>query len=146
MNSKKSAEKHTNSKTPALDLRREEDFTVKYASHVATEPSGWDLKVIFGRVDTSEGPNVVFQHSAVSLPWPTVKSLIYLLRGQLIAYEKLNGHVPFPIGGMNPPPLSAPKEFATLPKAAAIHEAVLKLWDEFMADNPEAFPEKQRGE
>jgi len=76
------------------------------------------------------------------LPWPTVKCLIYLLRLQLIAYEKNNGHVPFPPGGINPLPRSVPKEFATYPKAEAIHEALLKLYDEFVADNPEAFPQK----
>ena len=146
MNSKGLPRQKTDSKPPALDLRREEDFTVKYASHVATEPSGWDLKVTFGRVDTSAGPNVVYQHTAISLPWPTVKCLLYVLQAQLIAYEKLNGHVPFPIGGINPPSRSLPKELATYPKAEAIHEALSKLWDEFVADNPEAFPEKQRGE
>jgi len=142
MNSKALPPPKTDSKPPALDLRREEDFTVKCASHVATEPSGWDLKVIFGLVDTSAGPNVIFQHSAISLPWPTVKCLIYLLRSQLVAYETINGHVPFPVGGINPLPRSFPEGYDKNPKAQAVHEALLKLWDKFVADNPEALPQK----
>jgi hypothetical protein len=142
MNSKKLPPQKSDSETPPLDLRQEEDFAAKYASHVATEPTGWDLKLTFGRVDSSVGTNGVLQHTSISLPWPTVKCLIYLLRLQLIAYEKNNGHVPFPPGGINPLPRSVPKEFATYPKAEAIHEALLKLYDEFVADNPEAFPQK----
>ena len=132
--------------TPALDLKREEGFTLKYANHVSTEPTGWDLKVIFGRIDPSVSPNTIIQHTAVSLPWPTIKSLIYVLRVQLTAYEKNVGHVPFPMGGMNPVPRSVPSEFSKLPNAQAIHEAVLKLYDEFVADNPEGFQEKHGGD
>lgn len=140
MNSKKVPPKKTEAMAPALDLRREENFTVKYANHVTTEPTGWDLKVSFGHVDPSVGPDVVFQHTAISLPWPTVKSLIYILRLQLVAYEKNNGHVPFPVGGMAPIPRSIPEQLNKLPNAQAIHAAVLKLYDEFVAENPEAFP------
>ena len=146
MNSKKQSAKKSDSKEPAqprLDLRREEDFTLKYANHIATEPNGWDVKLIFGRVDLSAGPNVVFQHSAVSLPWPTVKSLIYLLQLQLIAYEGTNGHVPFPWGGILEVPRSLPDKLArSVPNAEAIHGRILKLYDEFMAANPEAAQNK----
>lgn len=143
MNSKRLPPKKTDSKTPAPDLRREEDFTVKYANHASAEPCGWDLKLLFGRVDNSAGPNVVLQHTAISLPWPTVKALIYVLRLQLTAYEKNNGHVPFPVGGLTPIPRSIPEEFSKAPNAKAIHEAVLKLYDEFVADNPEGFPQEE---
>ena len=145
MNSKTQTAKKQDSKglgMPELDLRREEDFTLKYANHIATEPNGWDLKVVFGRVDPSTGPNVVFQHSAVSLPWPTVKSLIYLLQLQLIAYEGTNGHVPFPQGGITAIPRVIPEAVAGFRNAKAIHEKVLKLYDDFIEANPEGSPGK----
>ena len=142
MNSKKVQPKKTDSTTPALDQRREEGFTLKYANHVSAEPNGWDLRLLFGCVDPSAGPNVVLQHTGISVPWPSIKALIYVLRLQLIAYEKNNGHVPFPVGGLNPIPLSVPEQLAKLPNAQAIHEAVLKLYNEFVAENPEAFPEE----
>lgn len=145
MNSDKRTGKKLDAKQAAqakLDVRREEDFVLKYANHVGTEPNGWDVKVLFGRVDLSVGPNVVFQHSAVSLPWPTVKVLIYLLQLQLIAYEGTNGHVPFPQGGITEIPRTIPGEVAAFRNAKAIHERILKLYDEFMQANPEAAPNK----
>lgn len=132
--------------TPTVDLKREEGFTLKYANHVYAEPNGWDLRLAFGRVDPTVGPNAVSQHTAISLPWPTVKCLSYVLQLQLAAYEKGNGHVPFPVGGVNPIPRSLPEEFRKLPNAQAIHEAVLKLYDEFVAENPEGFPEQHGGD
>ena len=146
MNSKKLPPKKIDLSAPVLDLKREEDFALKYANHVGTEPTGWDLKLLFGRVDPLVGPNAIIQHTGISLPWPTVKSLIYVLRVQLAVYEKNNGHVPFPAGGLVQVPRSVPEEISKLPHAQAIHEAVLKLYDEFMAENPEALLQQHQGD
>ncbi len=127
---------------PKLDLRQEEDFTVAYANHIAAVQTGYDLKVTFGRIDPSVGRNVVLQNRAIVLPWPSVKTLIYLLQVQLAAYEEGDGHVPFPGGGITLPSRSLPAELARLPKAKRLHEKVLKIWDDFLAANPEALPEK----
>jgi hypothetical protein len=141
MSSEDSTVSEPKSPIPQLDLRREEPFTVKYASHVNALASGWDLTLIFGRVDT--GANAVFQHTSISLPWPTVKSLIYFLQLQLIAYEKTNGHVPFPIGGISPlPPL--PGAPGMSPKERETYKALQKLYQDFAAQNPEAFPEQEQ--
>jgi hypothetical protein len=139
MDSKKLPAPKTDSTVPAPDLKREEGFATKYASHVAVESSAWDLKVIFGCVDSSAGPNTVLQHTAMALPWPSVKCLAYLLRTQLAIYEAMNGHVPFPVGGLTPPPSSMPEEYKKYPKAELVHGEVTKIWDEFVKENPEAF-------
>jgi hypothetical protein len=126
-----------------LDLRQEEGFTVTYANHVALVQTGFDIKVTFGRIDPSVGPNVVLQHNAIVLPWPAVKTLLYLLQVSLLAYEETNGHVPYPKGGMAPPPRVVPEDYAkAFPRAKQIHENVLKVWDDFLAANPETRPEK----
>jgi hypothetical protein len=145
MDSKKLPPPKLDSVVPAPDLKRDEGFTVKYANHTVTEPTPWDLKVTFGRVDASAGPNAVLQHTAMSLPWPTVKCLIYLLRVQMDAYETLNGHVPFPVGGLIPPQSSLPEEFKKYPQAELVFAAMQKVWEEFVAENPEAFPQEKEG-
>ena len=122
-----------------VDLRQEEGFTVTYADHVALIQTGFDLKVIFGRMDPSVGPYVVLQHSAVVLPWPTVKTLIYLLQASLLTYEETNGHIPYPKGGLLAPPASVPEEISKLfPNAKETHQKLLKLWEKFLIENPEA--------
>lgn len=126
-----------------LDLRQEEGFTVTYANHISVVQTGYDVKVTFGRIDPSVGPNVVLQHNAIVLPWPSVKTLVYLLQLSLFAYEEANGHVPFPQGGITEPPRTVPKEVAaSFPNAQEIHKKLLKLWDDFLAANPEARPRK----
>lgn len=123
----------------ALDLRTEEDFVVRYANHVAITPTGYDAKVTFGRIDPTVGPNVVLQNTAIVLSWPSIKSLIYLLRLSLLGYEAVNGHVPYPQGGLNPPPQTLPKEvLAGIPNSKALQEKVMKLWNDFLTENPEA--------
>ena len=144
MNSKKSATETPQPETegqPKLDLRREDDFTGKYADHIAVLVNGYAAKIIFGRIDPAEGPNVIFQHTGMTLPWPAVKTLIYLLQAALLAYEEANGHVPYPRGGIIAPSPSVPEAILkTFPKAKEVHQKVLKLWQEFLAVNPEAAP------
>ncbi len=145
MNSKRPRTIKTDLKAPEqpkLDLRQEEDFTVRYANHVAIAPTGFDVKVTFGRIDLSLGPNVVVQNMAIVLPWAAVKTLIYLLHSGLVAYEEINGHVPYPVGGIIPPGRSLSAEVASLPNSKRAHEKVLKIWDDFLAANPEVSPDR----
>jgi hypothetical protein len=145
MNHKKLLLKQPELRLPPVDVKQDQDFAVKYANHVATNPTGWDLRLTFSCIDTASTPNALLQHTAISLPWPTVKCLTYLLRLQLIAYETLNGHVPMPTGGLNPPLESVPAEFKHLPKAKTVQESVLKLWDEFVKENPEVVQSEKQG-
>jgi len=61
------------------------------------------------------------------------------------AYETLNGHVPFPVGGLIPPQSSLPEEFKKYPQAELVFAAMQKVWEEFVAENPEAFPQEKEG-
>jgi len=74
--------------TPASQsqFERDEDFLPVYANNVLFEPSVWDLKMIFGQLDQSEGKAVVEQHTAVTIPWAQAKVLSYYLQVNLTAY------------------------------------------------------------
>lgn len=66
----------------------------EYANNTFCEPSLWDLKVFFGQWYQSE--NSVDWHTAVTLPWPQIKLLIYFLRINLAIFEVQNGTVKIP--------------------------------------------------
>ena len=50
-----------------LDLRRDEEFASLYANNVQLESSVWDLKIMFGQLDQAKGPNVINQHTAMTM-------------------------------------------------------------------------------
>jgi hypothetical protein len=56
----------------------------------------------------------------------------------LLGYEVLNGHVPYPQGGLNPPPQTMPKELLAMPNSKVLQEKIMKLWKDFLTENPEA--------
>jgi len=47
------------------EKRRAEDFSSHYANNIHLEPSGWDLKFLFGQLDLNLDPTkvLVLQHS-----------------------------------------------------------------------------------
>src|SRR5712691_11009839 len=117
-------------------FKRSDDFVSRYANHVRFEATVFDLKVLFGQTDLSEAPKeTVFQHTAVTIPWPEVKLAIYYLTSQLIAHERENGKVLVPPSQIPPelPPL--PPEFEKNRIALEIREAVEKYRKEFLAAN-----------
>jgi hypothetical protein len=124
-------------KTPP-EFRRDEDFIVRYANNAQFEVSSWDLKITFGQTDLAIGPNVVVQHTAMTMPWPYVKVFSYLFQVQVAAHEAENGHIEVPHSILNAPPPSLSEEVAaTLKHPKEGLEAIKKLWKEFVAANPE---------
>lgn len=67
-----------------------------YANNVYYESSAWDLKLIFGQLDQSEGKVRVIQHTAITMPWALAKLTIYWLRGQVEVYEAVHGPIAVP--------------------------------------------------
>jgi hypothetical protein len=58
----------------------QEDLVSLYANNVMYEASVWDLKLIFGQLDQKvaekqQGQATVDYHSAITLPWSTVKTM-----------------------------------------------------------------------
>jgi hypothetical protein len=119
---------------PQLTYERTEDFSDLYANNIFYETSSWDLKLIFGQLDQSEGKAKVAQHTAIAVPWPMVKLMVYWLRGQIEAHELVNGkiHVPPPLIPSPLPPLT--EELRKLdPNAEAVYAIFNRLRDEFAA-------------
>ena len=124
-----------------LEHRRSEDFRQDYANNVLLESTAWDLTLRFGQLDLSVGPNVVFQRLGVTLPWPQVKVMLYLMQIHLTAYEMDQGRCNVPKGVIpNPPAVPTAEAVKENPKLAETHIIFRKLWEDFMKANPEAAP------
>jgi hypothetical protein len=127
------------SQTQQPKLQRTEDFISRYANNVRFENSVWDLKIIFGDLDQSQGDELIRQHTLITLPWSTVKLLIYYLRANLAIQEKQNGKVKMSFKVWPPlPDLTAvPQDAADYPQFKAAAEIMAKLREEFISDQQE---------
>lgn len=118
---------------PNANFEFAEEVYEAYANNVFYETSSWDLKLIFGQLDQSEGRVRVVQHSAITVPWAQAKLMVYWLRGQIEAHELVNGkiHVPSPV---IPPPFPLTEELKKSdPNAEAIYAIFNRLRDEFIS-------------
>lgn len=109
----------------------EEDFASLYANNVAYEASVWDLKLIFGQLDQNvaerqQGQTTVDYHTAITLPWSTVKTMVYFLRVNLAGHEAEAGPVKLPERVVPP----RPNEPGENPIAEAAAQAMRRIWDE----------------
>ena len=105
-----------------------------YANSIIYEASSWDLKLIFGQLDQSEGKVRIVQHSAITVPWTQAKLMVYWLRGQIEAHELANGkiHIPPPIIPQPLPPLTEEIKKSD-PNAEAVYAIFNRLRDEFIS-------------
>lgn len=126
----------------ALEYHKTEDFSHSYANNVFMENSAWDLKMIFGELDQALGPNVIVQHSAVSLSWPQVKVLHYFLGVHLAFREAELGRISIPANVINPPPPPDEATTKASPAAPKLYEILKRDYDKLMEENPEARPIK----
>jgi Protein of unknown function (DUF3467) len=135
-------EKPKETSKQGIDYRRDpQDFVVEYSNNAVLESTNWDLKIIFGQTDQSLGENVIVQRTAITLPWPYAKILAYLLQANLAAREAEDGHIVIPKNIIGPPPAEIPPEQAAkLKHPKEGKEVIHKLWQEFLAANPEAKP------
>src|SRR5207248_1457375 len=118
-----------------------ENFIARYANNVLFETSSWDLKLNFGELEQSGGnPNFVRQHTAITLPWPYVKLLVYLLRLNLITHEASHGRSIVPKGLVPMVPDKKPAE-SNVPDE--VFAQARRLYEEFLSENPEANPDYQ---
>jgi hypothetical protein len=128
MNNDKKTETQTPGQAAEIVRQRTDDFISRYANYSHIESSLWDSKIIFGQTDAPLG-NTVPVHSAITVPWPQLKVLSYFLGIHLAAYEADNGRIKIPPGIVPPAPLGS---------------VFRKLYDEFIAENPEAAPQDNK--
>jgi hypothetical protein len=126
---------------PAIEYSRVDDFVSEYANNVFFESSLWDLKLVFGQNDQHVGSNAVVQHTSITLPWPQVKLMVYLMGNHLLAHEIQNGRVHLAPNLLTPLPDAPQTELlAQIPKLPEIHAAFKAKYDAFLIENPEAAP------
>lgn len=87
---------------PATKIYRSEDFLSVYANNIQFEASVWDLKILFGELDQSDGRIDVEQHTGVNLTWMQAKILAYYLRLNIAVHEMSNGKISVPDSVMPP--------------------------------------------
>lgn len=126
-----------------IEHRKSEDFFQVYANNTLFQSSNWDLKILFGELEPSLGPNVILQHTAVTLPWAQVKIIIYFLSIHLALHEAQFGRVQIGKGLINEIAPQRPKDVI---EAGEVKEEswqqMRKLYLDFIAANPEAVTKK----
>jgi hypothetical protein len=122
-----------------IEFRRDpEDFATRYANNAYFESTIWDMKIMFGQTDVTQGQNVIIQHTAITLPWPYLKIFSYVLQTQIAAQEAEFGHISVPQNILTPPLEVLPEEIAkTVKHPKEQVAAIQKIWKEFIAANPE---------
>jgi hypothetical protein len=115
-------------------FERTDDFTEAYANNVRFESTVLDLKMVFGQSDQKSGREVVEQHTAITLPWPLVKTVIYFLALNVIGQESQNGPITIPPIHI-PPPIALPtdEERKQLVNVDALHERLKVFRDVFLS-------------
>jgi hypothetical protein len=117
-----------------LDLRRDEEFASLYANNVQLESSVWDLKIMFGQLDQAKGPNVINQHTAMTMSWPAAKIAAYYLLLHIVGHQSVNGPIQLPTGVIPPRPDSADASLDEPGKKLV--EYFAWIHDQFFGPNP----------
>ena len=79
--------------TQTTKIERREDFISLYANNVQIEQTAFDLKLVFGELDQSQGKGRIQQHSSVTISWAQAKLLAYYLQVNIAGYEVQNGKI-----------------------------------------------------
>jgi hypothetical protein len=119
--------------TPPPDVEFSDEFYEAYSNNIYFESSVWDLKLLFGQLDQTEGKVKIIQHSAITVPWIQAKLMLYWLKAQVGVHELTNGkiHIPKPVIPLPIPELTEEMKKSD-PNAEAIHALIVKLRSEFI--------------
>jgi hypothetical protein len=131
----------SNAEKPASDdieRKRIEDFAAKYANNVFIESSAWDLRLVFGQLELSPSTAII-EHTAISIPWPQVKVVAYLLGIHLLSHEAQYGRIVLPENAVKTIPAKVPDDIKAIPNSTEVWQKLRKHFEEFIAENPEAF-------
>lgn len=122
--------------TPVPTFQRIEGFTHRYANNVRYEATVHDLKLIFGESDLEAGPEVIKQHTAITIPWSVAKLTRYYLGINVLFHELYVSKIKV-ASNQIPLPFPEPTKDAAAadPITLKAHELGTRLRDEFLQDN-----------
>jgi hypothetical protein len=99
------------------------------------------MKLTFGQLDQNPKDEIV-EHTAITIPWPQVKILAYLLRVHLISTEANLGRIHLPINAVKEISESIPDDFKGLPKGEAVWKKLRENYVKLVTENPEILGEE----
>jgi uncharacterized protein DUF3467 len=118
------------------EFRRTEDFVDVYANNINFEASTFDLKILFGQLNQSFDPNIVEQHTAVTVAWAEAKLFLHFLGVQLAAFEEVNGKILLPAAVLPAAPIEPDEQVAKAePKAVRVYQLIKRIHDEFVKNS-----------
>jgi hypothetical protein len=119
-------------------FERDENFISLYANNVRFEISTWDMKMIFGQLDQSQTPNVVEQHTAITMAWPQLKIAAYYLIVNMIVHTVTDGPIQLPATVVPQKPNTSDESLDENGKRAAAY--ISWIHDQFFGATPYAPP------
>jgi hypothetical protein len=128
--------------TAGAVFKREDEFASLYANNVSYQPSVWDLKMLFGELDQSETPNLVRQHTAMTIPWLQVKLCAYYLLLHIIVNQTVNGNIGVPPAVL--PPRPDPDDPAIEESGKKTVRYLAWVHDQFFGGTPYVPPEVEQ--
>jgi len=117
-----------------MEIKHADDFESLYANNIRFESSVWDLKLLFGLLDQSDGKELVDLHTGISIPWTTAKLLVYFLRLNIMIHETENGKIRINPRVYPPQPGELEAEHANNAVAHKVRAAAIKLREEFLEE------------
>lgn len=116
------------------NFERAEDFISLYANNIQFEQSAFDLKLIFGELDQSQGKVRVEQHSSVTIPWAQAKLLMFYLQVNISLFELENGKIKIRNDLLPQPVRKLSEEEKKIPKAEELTELLEALRQQFISN------------
>jgi len=126
--------------------RKAEEFASLYANNVRFESSAWDLKIVFGQIDQSAGADkvAVESHTAITVAWPTAKTMAYYLTANVLAQQAYAGLIPLQPNAVPTRPNSAEPSWAALDRKVVAYLAWIH--DQFFSTTPYVPPSVEQAE
>src|SRR5687767_12192888 len=110
---------------PEFQSIKARDFTERYANNVRFENNIWDMRLLFGNLDQTEGRNTVTHHTTMSLSWPQAKLMLFYFYANLAFQERWQGKINVP-ETMIPIPMDR-STFSDMPGSKEFVERVEKF-------------------
>jgi hypothetical protein len=118
--------------SPQIRFERHENFESWYANNVQMFQNDFDLRLVFGELDSQPPTLVIRQHTAMTMSWLQAKLMHHFLTVHIGAYELTHGKIPVPPDQLPPEPQPPSREYANNPAAGQVYEYLKKVREQFI--------------